>query len=75
MVSCLYAAQTGVGRGLSNDSGILLARPSRSQVHDLAHNLPASLPVRKRAPSSAVHRAAPSRDLSTTATRAAAIPC
>jgi hypothetical protein len=55
VVSCLYAAQTGVGRGLSNDSGILLPRAVKSQVQDLAHNLSARLSVRKRAPSSAVY--------------------
>jgi len=38
-----------------NDFGILLARAFRSQVQDLTLNLPACLPVLKRAPSSAVY--------------------
>ena len=42
----------------SNDSGILLARTSSTQAQDLAHNLSACLPVRKRATPSAVYQPA-----------------
>jgi len=40
-----------------NDFGILLARATGSQAHDHKHNLPASIVVLKRAPSSAAYRA------------------
>ena len=43
--------------GLSNDSGILLARAIWSQARAHKHNLSAGLPVLMRAPSSAVYRA------------------
>jgi hypothetical protein len=39
----------------SNDAGILLARATWSQGHDIPHNLSAGLAARKRAPSSAVY--------------------
>jgi hypothetical protein len=68
-------ASSTLMEGLSNGLGILLARAIWSQGQDLAHHLAASLPVRKRAPSSAAYRADTSRHLTHTATRAAAIPC
>jgi hypothetical protein len=50
---------------LPNGSGVLLPRATRWQVQDLAHNLAASLPVRKRATSSADYQPAPGKDHAT----------
>ena len=49
--SCVPRSKVG---GRYNGPGILLARASSTQARDLAHNLSACLPARKRAPSSAV---------------------
>jgi hypothetical protein len=54
---------TSIDEVLANVFGILLARPVRSQAHNHKHNLPASLAVLKRAPSSAVSEACTSMRL------------
>jgi len=41
--------------GPSHDFGIVLARAIRQQARDFAYNVPARLPARKRAPSSAAY--------------------